>query len=183
MDKKRILFLKVISIFCLVMMIFSLSTIAQSDSKYKIVAVAAGNKHCLALRSDGTVWAWGNNEHGQLGNGTTTKSNKSLQVKGLTNVIAIAGGKNHSVALKRDGTVWAWGLNDQGRLGNGNVVDKYFKPTQVKGLSNIISIAAGRGYSVAVDSNRTVWAWGVNDEGQLGDGTFTNKSKPVKVVF
>ena len=167
MDKKRILFLKVISVFCLSMifLFFSLSTIAQSDSKYKIVAVATGNKHCLALRSDGTVWAWGNNEHGQLGNGTTTKSNKPIQVKGLTNVVAIAGGENHSVALKKDGTVWAWGIKEC--LGN-NINNDSTVPVQVKYLKDIISIGAGFNNSIAVQKGGTVWTWGDNMYLQLG---------------
>src|SRR2546425_479741 len=75
------------------------------------VAVAGGGYHSLALKSDGTVWAWGDNSGGQLGNGTNTLSNTPVQVFGLSGVVAVAAGGGHSLALKSDGTVWAWGIN------------------------------------------------------------------------
>src|SRR2546428_613650 len=81
--------------------------------------IAAGNYHSLALKSDGTVWAWGMNLYGQLGDGTNTGSNVPVQVSSLTGIIAIGGGYGHSLALKSDGTVWAWGYNSTGQLGNG----------------------------------------------------------------
>lgn len=81
-------------------------------------AVATGELHTVALMNDGTVWAWGFNAYGQLGNGSTAGSPIPLKVLGLTNVIAIAAGDNHTVAMKGDGTIWAWGLNSNGQLGN-----------------------------------------------------------------
>jgi alpha-tubulin suppressor-like RCC1 family protein len=77
----------------------------------------------MALKSDGTVWAWGNNESGRLGDGTTTQRITPVQVSGLTGVIAIVAGGTHSLALKGDGTVWAWGNGSFGELGNGGTVD------------------------------------------------------------
>ena len=83
-----------------------------------MIALAAGSYHSLALKSDGTVWAWGRNYYGQLGDGSTTNRLTPVQVSGLTGVIALAG-QNHSLALKSDDTVWACGDNASGQLGNG----------------------------------------------------------------
>ena len=81
-----------------------------------VTAIAGCAFHSLALKPDGTVWAWGSNHYGELGNGTTTESHTPVQVSGLTGVIAIAGGGNNSLALKSDGTVWAWGRNNYGGI-------------------------------------------------------------------
>ena len=142
---------------------------------------AAGGQHSLALKSDGTVWAWGLNDYNQLGNGTATNSSKPVQVPGLNNASAIAAGYFHSLALKSDGTVWAWGLNGHGRLGNGTTVDSG-TPVQVLGLSNVSAIVAGHDHSLALKSDGTVWAWGANHIGQLGNGTTANSSTSVQVT-
>jgi len=84
-----------------------------------ITAIMGGHHHSLALKNDGTVWAWGYNYYGQLGNGTNTNSNVPVRVSGLAGITKIAGGGLHSLALKNDGTVWAWGYNYYGQLGNG----------------------------------------------------------------
>ncbi|MBI4331705.1 MAG: hypothetical protein HY673_10540, partial [Chloroflexi bacterium] len=105
--------------------------------------------HSLALKSDGTVRAWGLNDSGQLGNGTTTGSNVPVQVSGLSGAAAIAGGIFHSLALKFDGTVRAWGLNAYGQLGDGTTTDSNI-PVQVNGLSGVVAIAAGGFHSLAI---------------------------------
>lgn len=97
-----------------------------------ITAIAAGGYHCLALKNDGTVWAWGYNNFGQLGDGTTTAKNVPVQVSGLTGITAIVGGYYYSLALKNDGTVWAWGNNGGGQLGDSTLTDRY-TPVQVVG--------------------------------------------------
>jgi RHS repeat-associated protein len=146
-------------------------------------AVAAGGGHSLALLSDGTVVAWGNNEHGQLGNGTTTNSDVPVAVSGLTSVTAISAGERHSLALLSDGTVLAWGENASGQLGNGNTTDSDV-PVAVSGLSSVTAISAGGLHSLALLSNGTVMAWGNNEVGQLGNGSGGGGSSsdlPVKV--
>jgi alpha-tubulin suppressor-like RCC1 family protein len=144
-------------------------------------AIAGGNGHSLALKSDGTVWAWGRNQFGQLGDGTTTERTLPVQVSSLTGVTAISGGLFHSLALKSDGTVWAWGRNDFGQLGNGNNSDSNV-PVQVSSLSGVVAIAGGdSGYSLALKNDGTVWAWGNNDSGQLGNGNNTASNVPVQV--
>ena len=87
----------------------------------------------MALKSDGTVWAWGDNGYGQLGDGTTTDRTTPVQVSGLSGVTAIAAGCYHTVALKSDGTVWAWGYNGYGQLGDGTTTQRT-TPVQVSGL-------------------------------------------------
>ncbi|MGE5704247.1 MAG: Ig-like domain-containing protein, partial [Clostridia bacterium] len=155
---------------------------AASDIKQ----VAAGLYHNLVLKEDGTVWAWGGNSSGQLGDGTTGTQTIPVQVKGLADVIAIAAGDNHSLALKSDGTVWTWGHNQYGKLGDGTSFNQT-APVQVKGpngtgfLTGVIAIDGSANHSVALKSDGTVWAWGYNYNGQLGDGTITTRLYPVQV--
>jgi alpha-tubulin suppressor-like RCC1 family protein len=117
-------------------------------------AIAAGSSHSLALKEDGTVWAWGYNFDGQLGDGTEANSTRPVRVGELQGVEAIAAGSVHSLALKEDGSVWAWGANDQGQLGNGtktlggNTLG-INTPLKVKDLSGVKLIAAGLDYSLA----------------------------------
>ncbi len=147
-----------------------------------VIAISGGTAgyHSLALKSDGTVWAWGRNSDGQLGDGTTVSKNTPTQVSGLSDIIAIGGGEYHSLAVKNDGTVWAWGRNNNGQLGDGTTTNSNV-PVQVSGLTGITGVAAGRFFSMALKNDSTVWAWGQNLYGQLGDGTTTNSSTAVQV--
>jgi alpha-tubulin suppressor-like RCC1 family protein len=140
----------------------------------------------LALKSDGTVWAWGANAGGQLGNGTSAGSAVPVQVSGLTGVTSIAASNHSAYALKADGSLWAWGDNSHGQLGDGTTEGSTV-PVQVTGVSNVLSIALTTTGSTpgstiyARKKDGTVWAWGYNYEGQLGNGTRTNSSVPVQV--
>jgi alpha-tubulin suppressor-like RCC1 family protein len=156
------------------------STVQIRFSSEVVQKIAVDELNGLALRRDGTVWAWGLNDSGQLGNGTTTNSSVPVEVQGLTNAIAIAGGCYHSLALRSDGTVWAWGYNDFGELGNGTTTDSSV-PVEVQGLTKAVAIAGGCYHSLAVRSDGTVWAWGSNNIGQLGNGTTTDSSVPLEV--
>ena len=144
-------------------------------------SVVAGGWHSLGLTSYGTVWAWGRNTYGQLGDGSTTTRSTPVQVSGLSGVIAIAGGDIHSLALKSDGTVWAWGYNYYGQLGDGSTTTRS-TPVQVSGLSGVIAIAGGGDHNLALKSDGTVWAWGDNTNGELGDGSTTTRSTPVQTL-
>jgi alpha-tubulin suppressor-like RCC1 family protein len=146
-----------------------------------IVRVSAGGGHGLALRTDGTVWAWGTNASGQVGNGDLTNHATPVQVQGLTGVTAVAAGGAHSLALRSDGTVWAWGYNRWGQVGNGAISVAQPTADEVTGLTSVIQIAAGEGFSMALRSDGTVWAWGDNSYGELGNGTTTRSTVPVEV--
>jgi len=152
-----------------------------------VIAVAAGYDHTVALKNDGTVWAWGNNATGQLGNGNITPSNTPVQVSGLSGVTAVAAGFGHTVALKSDGTVRTWGNNTKGQLGNGltngTTIDSAI-PVVVSGMVGVTDIAAGYEGSVvlkgAFKGDGTVWAWGSNSNGQLGNGLAVDSAIPVQ---
>jgi alpha-tubulin suppressor-like RCC1 family protein len=144
-------------------------------------AIAARDDNSLAIKEDGTVWAWGNNARGQLGDGTTTVRSAPVQVTGLTDVISVVAGDHHSLALKEDETVWAWGDNSYGQIGDSTKTNRS-TPVQVIGLTDVISVAAGDSHSLAVKEDGTVWAWGDNARGQLGDSTKIYKSAPVQVL-
>ncbi len=142
--------------------------------------VAAGQDFSLALLIDGTVWAFGNNNVGQLGDNTTTLRKAPVQVSGLTNVVQIAAGGSHGLALISDGTVRSWGGNLAGQLGDGTTSDRHV-PVKVKNLTNVIQVAASYFHSLAAGFDGTAWAWGYNTYGQLGDGTNTSRSAPVQM--
>ncbi len=148
------------------------------------VAVAAGTLHSLVLRSDGVVEATGWNLRGQLGNGQlgdgmTNDRLEALPVPNLTGIEAIAAGGSHSLALDNSGDVWAWGGNDSGQVGDGTATDRP-TPITVTGLSGMKLVAAGEDFSMAAD-DLTIWAWGSNTNGKLGDGTEIDRSTPVQV--
>jgi alpha-tubulin suppressor-like RCC1 family protein len=149
-----------------------------------IVAIAADpiGTTSLALKSDGTVWAWGNNDAGQLGvNNGNLNTKAPVEVHGpsnagfLTNVVAIAAGQEHSVALKSDGTVWTWGVNAEAELGNGATGGQVASPVQVVGaggvghLANVVGIAAGGYFTSALKSDGTMVGWGDEQYGELGN--------------
>jgi len=161
----------------------------EEDFLDDIVDVSAGWFHSLAVKADGTVWSWGKNHYGQLGDGTTKGHYRPVQVVGLSDVISVAAGNGYSLALKSDGTVWAWGWNRNGQLGDGTYYEKGSPiPIQVLGpggagyLTDIVAIAVGQHHSLALRSDGTVWAWGCNKYGQLGDGTTKDRHTPVQVI-
>jgi alpha-tubulin suppressor-like RCC1 family protein len=148
-----------------------------------IVQIAAGSSFGLALRSDGTVWGWGSNGAGQLGDGTTTPSQTTpVEVTGLSAVVAVAAGIDQSLALRSDGTVWAWGADRYGQLGDAANNAAQPTPVQVTGLTGVTKIAAGGLFSLALRSDGTVWAWGYNAVGELGNGTTADSNVPVQVT-
>ena len=177
----------------------------QIDARdlHDITQLSAGWKHSLALRSDHTVWAWGDGTLGAVGNGCKEGVDcgavtTPVQVP-ITDVIAVSGGDCHSAALKSDGTVWTWGCNHHGgtnpamdpvgQLGNGDqTYTDVSVPTQVHGpdnkgfLTSITVISARDYHNYALDSNGTLWSWGSNLNGQLGTGACCTPSTfPVKV--
>lgn len=143
-----------------------------------IVQVSAGNQVSVVLDSSGNVWAWGHNQIGEIGNGTTNTTGCQCVLtptqSSVSGIIRIAAGDRHTIALKSDGTVWGWGQNFRAQLGDNT---NTHKKTPIKvgdlvsGFDNIIAIGASVENSIALKSDGTVWVWGSNDSGQIGDGT------------
>lgn len=145
-----------------------------------VVGVAAGNYFSLAMRDDGTLWAWGQNSSGQLGAGTNTSLPVPVAVAGVSNAIGIAAGRDHALAALADGSVVAWGENGEGQLGDGSRTDR-FTPVTVPGLSNVVGVGAGIYQSFAVDASGRLWAWGDGTYGALGVGDTTDRLSPTAV--
>ena len=142
--------------------------------------VATGTNHMVAVLEDGTLWVWGWNNIGQLGDGTTTTRTSPTQIGTATNWSNIAAGKDFTIATKSDGTLWAWGSNGQGQLGDGTTTTR-ISPTQIGTATIWSGIAAGAKHSLATRGDGTIWAWGGNSRGQLGDGTTVSKTSPIQI--
>ena len=158
-----------------------------------VIGVSGGDFHTVYLKSDGTVWATGWNNSGQLGDGSTTNRSNPVLVKntdgtGLSGVIGVSGGIGQTVYLKSDGTLWATGWNHRGQLGDGTTTDRsnpvLVKESTSSELSRILKISSGGYHTVYLKSDGTVWAAGYNGNGQLGDGPselYENRSNPIQV--
>jgi alpha-tubulin suppressor-like RCC1 family protein len=154
---------------------------ATDPDEVFVSAIAAGEEHSVALKSDGTVWTWGWNRDGQLGDGTKTRRSVPAQVIGLTEVTAISAGGYHTVALKSDGTVWTWGQNLFGQLGDGTYTYRD-TPVQVTGLGGVAAIACGSQFTMALTRGGTVWVWGDNFKGVIGNwDTYRAGKSPIPV--
>jgi alpha-tubulin suppressor-like RCC1 family protein len=148
----------------------------------EVKSIAAGISHSVALKKDGTVWTWGSNDKGQLGDGTLNNREQPTAIAGLKNVEAVAAGNAHVLVLKKDGTVWGWGSNNLGQLAVA-ATKSIAKPLHIAGLKDVVAIAAGAMHSTILKKDGTVWAFGYNGSGQLGDGsTEFNSMAPVKIA-
>ena len=144
---------------------------AEAGHGFQLTKVAGGYRHSVAVRNDGTLWAWGSNFWGQLGDGTTETRTSPVQIGSAANWAVVACGISNTVAVKTDGTLWVWGG------------DSTSSPTRMGLDSNWVTVAAGSGSSLyaAVKADGTLWAWGYNGNGQVGDGTTTNRPSPVRI--
>jgi len=146
--------------------------------------ISAGSLHTVALKNNGTLWAWGRNDYGQLGNNSTTNSSSSLiqEITGAEDWSVVSAGNGQTMALKNNGTLWVWGRNDYGQLGDGSTTNSSSPIQEITGAEDWSVISAGDLHTVALKSNGTLWAWGRNDYGQLGDGSTTNSSSPIQEI-
>src|SRR5882757_7249531 len=174
----------------------SLLAIVSPSPGADVVSIWGGARGTIVLKSDGTVWTWGANFGGKLGLGvdstTLARVLAPAEVHGpgnidyLNSITAIMGGEVHNVALKSDGTVWAWGNNFVGGLGNGTTNDSSV-PIQVglgvvPPLGSVTKLGGRTYFNLAVKSDGTMWAWGMNTSGQMGNGTAGgNVLTPVQV--
>tara|TARA_R110000868_G_scaffold130758_1_gene340588 strand:+ start:500 stop:1711 length:1212 start_codon:yes stop_codon:yes gene_type:complete len=138
------------------------------------------NSHTLAIRQDNTLWAWGYNDMGQLGDGTTVDKNSPIQIGSEAFWISVAVGANHSMAIRSDGSLYAWGDNSSGKLGLGDTTDRS-SPVQVGNLNTWRQVKCSQINTYAIKSNGTLWAWGSGTQGQLGNNSISSVSSPVQV--
>lgn len=161
-----------------------------------VKAIMGGEIHNVALKSDGTVWCWGWNAFGQLGDGTTNNSWVPTQAgltasPPLTNVVKLGGRPYFTLAEKADGTIWAWGMNQFGQMGNGTLTPFSSPPNNVPGMvsnsqpggpiNGALQITCGYQFGAALATNGTVWTWGGGSHGEQGTGSTTTNYSPVQV--
>jgi alpha-tubulin suppressor-like RCC1 family protein len=145
--------------------------------------VSTGVAHTAAIKTDGTLWTWGQNTFGQLGtNNTIIRSSPIQTVSSGTNWKQISVGTAHTAAIKTDGTLWTWGYNISGQLGDNTIVEKSSPIQTISGGTNWKQVAGGTNNTAAIKTDGTLWLWGLNDTGNLGDNTVIPKSSPVQTV-
>lgn len=147
-----------------------------------VVELAAGGAHNCARFADGTARCWGYNSDGELGDGTTIRARVPVVVSGLTGAVELSGGTSHTCARISDGTVRCWGLNTYGEIGDGTSGVIRSVPTLVSGLAGAVEVTTGSVHTCARLTDGTVWCWGENSSGELGDGTRINRLTPVGVA-
>jgi alpha-tubulin suppressor-like RCC1 family protein len=141
-----------------------------------------GNNFCAAIKTNGTIWSWGRNDNGQLGLNDVVDRSSPVQVGALTDWSQATGGNNFCAAIKTNGTLWSWGLNSSGQLGqNIAIATNRSSPVQVGALTDWAQVSAGSNFCAAIKTNGTLWSWGVNGSGQLGQNNLTYLSSPVQV--
>ena len=144
--------------------------------------VSAGGNHACAVADNGTVWCWGRGDGGKLGNGADSDSSVPVQVSGISTAIDVSTSDLVNCAILSDRTVQCWGGNGDGQLGNGTTGGSSNVPVAVSGLTSVAKIASGFRHNCAIRTDNTVWCWGDNDEGKLGDNSTTDRNTPVQVI-
>ncbi|WP_291401961.1 T9SS type A sorting domain-containing protein [Daejeonella sp.] len=142
--------------------------------------IASGYYHNLSIHQDGSLWSWGYNRYGQLGDGTTSPRTTPARIGNANDWKTIAAGYLHSVAIKSDGSLWTWGANGYGQLGDGSAANSK-SPKRIGNATDWKMVGGGYNHTLAIKNDGSLWAWGLNNFGQLGDGTFVNKSIPTRI--
>lgn len=148
------------------------------------ISVSAGGSHSAGVKADGTLWMWGRNAYGQLGNNFDyyNISSPVQTITGGSNWSQVSCGETSTAAIKTDGTLWTWGLNSSGELGDGTTISRSSPVQTITGGSNWSKISVGRLHTAAIKTDGTLWLWGLGTSGQLGDNTTISKSSPVQAV-
>jgi alpha-tubulin suppressor-like RCC1 family protein len=144
------------------------------------VKISGGFYFSAAIKADGTLWTWGRNTYGQLGDGTTAGKSAPIQIGTDSNWASVSAGDNHVAAIKTDGSLWAWGYNASGQLGDGTTAIS-LTPKRIGTASDWVMIDAGANHTVALKEDTSIWAWGDNSKGQIGDGTTTGRLAPTRI--
>ena|GEM_PF-5430053 len=158
-----------------------LAAAAVARREREAVRVAAGTAHTVAIRADGSLWAWGLNSNGQLGDGMANNRSTPVRIGTATNWATVAAGERHTVAIRTDGSLWTWGDNAGGRTGLGTVSGSTRTPTRIGADNDWLSVSTGWRHTVAIRVDGSLWAWGLNEGGQLGDGTTTSRNTPTRI--
>ena len=157
------------------------TTFGQVGGNTNWYSVSMTRTFCAALKTDGTLWAWGNAGTGQLGQNTSYPNRSSpVQIGTDTNWMQVSAAYRNCLAVKTDGTIWSWGQNNGGQLGLGDTVYRS-SPTQIGALTNWQKVNGVTGFAVASKTDGTLWAWGSNGAGQFGNNNTVSKSSPVQV--
>ena len=167
-----------VSVLCLLLLQPALSQAEPS------MLLGAGGTWMMCVAEDGSIWGWGENINGQLGNGhrkNVMQPIRTCENLDGTHIVSLRGGKTHMLFLMDDGTVYGCGHNADGQLGTGERTKDITTPQQVPGLENIVSLAVGFQHNLALDSSGHVWAWGHNGSGQIGNGNKKVQFSPVRL--
>lgn len=156
---------------------YDVEEISTTKNVYQNQTVSLGGYHSAVIMTDGSLWMWGYNWYGQLGDGTTNNKHKPTKI--MDNVRSVCLGYNYSAAIKNDGSLWMWGDNSYGRLGDGTTNDAY-RPIKI--MDDVETVRLGGYHSAAIKTDGTLWLWGYNFEGRLGDGTTEDAYRPIKIM-
>lgn len=163
------------TIFILFVVAFNIQLVAQCWD-----TVSVGERHSVAIKTDGTLWAWGDNTDGQIGDGTEIEKSYPVQIGTDNTWSQISAGQLYTMAIKTDGTLWGWGRNLDGQLGDGTFSSKQF-PVQIGNETNWKLVSAGEIHTLAIKMDSTLWSWGGNSYGELGDGSNLNQIEPIQI--
>ncbi|MEW6713361.1 MAG: hypothetical protein AB1403_26305, partial [Candidatus Riflebacteria bacterium] len=158
-------------------------TLNTEGCGFAFISLSAGYQHTCGITKNNSAWCWGINNKGQLGIGNTETKTSPTSVIGLEeDTLMISGGREHSCAIKTNGSLWCWGKNDFGQLGNGQLEDSLV-PVSVTNMENgVTSVSIGADHTCALKTDGSVWCWGKNESGQLGNGTTEFSDTPIMVT-
>jgi Secretion system C-terminal sorting domain/Regulator of chromosome condensation (RCC1) repeat len=156
------------------------NTLVQVGNENNWRAISSGSFHTCAIKTDNTLWTWGKNNVGQLGDGTFVQKTIPTQIGTDQNWSSVSSGYTYTMCVKTNGTLWAWGDNTYGQLGNNSILPLN-SPTQIGTDTDWLSVSSGAFHTLATKTNGSLWAWGFNNSGQLGDGTSANQIVPIRI--